>query len=181
MEGTQRFCAFFLLSTVVIFTLGQANADCCHSISTPSASKDINAKTKLQKICLDGEPVGAGVYCGVSGCNMFGCNCDGGCRRGPNFEENKGRAIQIYNKKYNWNFTSILTCWKFILRIKLTTSGSSDLIAVRADKVVSSRGRWIFVWNISQWLRQLSWMINSGYRWYWSHLSRKKVFENVGR
>mmetsp|Transcript_30040 Transcript_30040/g.26528 ORF Transcript_30040/g.26528 Transcript_30040/m.26528 type:complete len:167 (-) Transcript_30040:66-566(-) len=22
-------------------------------------------------------------YCGVGGCNFFGCNCDGGCRTGP--------------------------------------------------------------------------------------------------
>lgn len=33
------------------------------------------------EICGDGEVV-SGTYCGVGGCNIFGCNCDGGCKRG---------------------------------------------------------------------------------------------------
>lgn len=34
-------------------------------------------------VCKDGGPPGSGWYCGKGSCNMFGCNCDNGCRDGP--------------------------------------------------------------------------------------------------
>lgn len=47
------------------------------------------------KICADGEPI-SDTYCGKKKCNMFGCNCVGGCIDG-NWEE----SFLERNKKYN--------------------------------------------------------------------------------
>lgn len=33
-------------------------------------------------VCYDGKPH-PGAYCGQGSCNIFGCNCDDGCIRGP--------------------------------------------------------------------------------------------------
>lgn len=37
-------------------------------------------------VCGDGKKV-AGTYCGVGPCNIFGCNCDGGCISGNGKEK----------------------------------------------------------------------------------------------
>ena len=47
-------------------------ADCCHPYQ-----KD---RYSLRGVCADGKRVGHGIYCGNGACNMFGCNCEGGCR-----------------------------------------------------------------------------------------------------
>lgn len=41
------------------------------------------------KLCGNGKPPCGGLiptYCGVGSCNIFGCNCDGGCIPGDAFE-----------------------------------------------------------------------------------------------
>ncbi|KAF8884337.1 hypothetical protein BD779DRAFT_784310 [Infundibulicybe gibba] len=48
-----------------------ASNDCCHCID---ASEGIDGH------CGDG--TGCTPYCGYGPCNIFGCNCDGGCRGG---------------------------------------------------------------------------------------------------
>ncbi|KAH8284074.1 hypothetical protein KR054_009348, partial [Drosophila jambulina] len=49
-------------------------------------------------ICADGSALN-GRYCGRGSCNMFGCNCDGGCRTGDwekSFEKkHEGYGISI--------------------------------------------------------------------------------------
>lgn len=38
-------------------------------------------------VCDNGEkPKNGGTYCGQGGCNLFGCNCDGGCIKGNALE-----------------------------------------------------------------------------------------------
>lgn len=40
-------------------------------------------------ICGNGKRVTEGFYCGIGSCNIFGCNCDGGCIRGNHKNEFK--------------------------------------------------------------------------------------------
>lgn len=57
----------------------------------------------VHSICGDGAAPGSGVYCGKGSCNLFGCNCDNGCRRGattdPNtsFKERYGANVELLN------------------------------------------------------------------------------------
>lgn len=58
-------------------------------------------KTKcISRFCHDGTPVES-TYgdCGVGKCNIFGCNCDGGCRskEGMTEEKIKDAFIQAFN------------------------------------------------------------------------------------
>lgn len=43
------------------------------------------------RLCDDGSKSGR-QFCGVGKCNVFGCNCDGGCRQ--------GNACNIFTSKY---------------------------------------------------------------------------------
>lgn len=49
-------------------------------------------------VCGDGKQVTRGSYCGKGPCNIFGCNCDGGCIEG-NAGENF-RAIHGHENVY---------------------------------------------------------------------------------
>ncbi|XP_043473974.1 protein Diedel-like [Leptopilina heterotoma] len=50
-------------------------------------------------ICDDGRPVTEGAYCGNGPCNIFGCNCDNGCRKGENQLE---LFKDIYKSDIKW-------------------------------------------------------------------------------
>lgn len=53
------------------------------------------------EVCSDGKPVMEGTYCGNGPCNIFGCNCNGGCIKGNglhNFRDIHGE--QVYNVYY---------------------------------------------------------------------------------
>lgn len=66
--------AFFVLS--LIGSSEVALADCCHT----SCGWVCFGRTCEPTVCSDctaGTP-----YCGYGSCNIFGCNCDGGCRTG---------------------------------------------------------------------------------------------------
>ncbi|EDW25428.1 GL26589 [Drosophila persimilis] len=54
----------YVLLALGLFLLEEAAAVCCPALP----------------ICGDGQMV-VGAYCGVGGCNVFGCNCSGGCRK----------------------------------------------------------------------------------------------------
>ncbi|KAH8342688.1 hypothetical protein KR067_012980 [Drosophila pandora] len=49
-------------------------------------------------ICADGKRIGKGRYCAQGRCNVFGCNCDGGCRQGDWERSFRNR----YPKKQIW-------------------------------------------------------------------------------
>ena len=55
----------FVSSLVCMLFAGNANADCCPA--------------DAWGFCADGTR--GTPYCGYGPCNIFGCNCDGGCRR----------------------------------------------------------------------------------------------------
>ncbi|AAF05220.1 ORF106 [Xestia c-nigrum granulovirus] len=60
------------------------------------------------KVCNDGLP-NRGFYCGKGDCNIFGCNCDGGCIQGNaayNFREKSG----LYQAQPMVDFTD-LSIW----------------------------------------------------------------------
>lgn len=74
--------AFIALLTIVP-ALVQVNAECCgHTISFDGTD-----------LCPDGSTV-LGYYCGHGYCNMFGCSCEGGCRK--NSKGSDEEAIRLY-------------------------------------------------------------------------------------
>nr|WDQ26744.1 venom peptide [Acharia stimulea] len=64
-----------------------ASNDWLTSITLPEG---ISMRCHL-KVCADGKRK-VGTYCGVGSCNMFGCNCEGGCLTGDPV------------KKFYWKF-----------------------------------------------------------------------------
>lgn len=53
-------------------------------------------------ICGDGRPPSTGTYCGRGPCNIFGCNCDFGCKGGnavENFSRIHGNKVAHPRRK----------------------------------------------------------------------------------
>lgn len=53
-------------------------------------------------LCGDGESVGHRRNCAYGSCNLFGCNCDGGCVPGD-----PSNAMQIFSEKYPGQLRSV--------------------------------------------------------------------------
>lgn len=81
-----------VLCVLLFYTVTQVTPKCCndqislerHDLSTLTdevfcmiAVNDIR-KLDRNGICLDGA-LKTGSFCGIGSCNIFGCNCDGGC------------------------------------------------------------------------------------------------------
>jgi hypothetical protein len=66
--------AITLLSIKLLSTIKSSKSECC---STPIKC-EVGSETTYR--CYDCTP--STYYCGVGKCNIFGCNCDGGCRQG---------------------------------------------------------------------------------------------------
>jgi len=77
-----------MLSKLVICILfaTQLDAECC-----PSRRYSFN---KL--MCGDNTPLGDSYYCGYGKCNIFGCDCIGGCRKPTGMVFKAGDAIACY-------------------------------------------------------------------------------------
>ncbi|XP_065217156.1 uncharacterized protein Diedel [Planococcus citri] len=58
---------------VVVMLPSLTTAECCKAVC-----EDIPLVDALCADCTKASP-----YCATGSCNMFGCNCDGGCRKGP--------------------------------------------------------------------------------------------------
>lgn len=98
----------FVLLTVTLSLLPrQSDAECCGDTATVffnardkhcqyfGASRTNSGKCEIT-LCGDGELLATGRYCGKGPCNIFGCNCDGGCRHGDaveNFKVLHGDAV----------------------------------------------------------------------------------------
>ena len=67
--------AIVIITIMAMIEFDMATAECCYSVFKCSEPKDHPAKR-----CADCEE--ANIYCGYGSCNIFGCNCDGGCRKG---------------------------------------------------------------------------------------------------
>lgn len=72
------------------------NADCCPKKGVVTI-KCQDTDKKIVLICMDGTTASPLGYCGNGDCNVFGCNCDGGCRSNPSntFEE----AVKLTGEK----------------------------------------------------------------------------------
>ncbi|XP_051155612.1 protein Diedel-like [Leptopilina boulardi] len=103
-----KFCSLLLLVTLSSFP-HLSHADCCKKTRLyfysgnyactdfPGAEQKASRLVNLQywitygkschiDVCGDGTPVTEGTYCGKGACNIFGCNCDGGCIQGNPLE-----------------------------------------------------------------------------------------------
>lgn len=87
---------FVVLIFAAIWDSNTVKAECCHSealIHTCGVFKEpkellhnlnvINVMKNecTSRVCKDGSILESGAsFCGYGSCNIFGCNCDGGCR-----------------------------------------------------------------------------------------------------
>lgn len=95
------FVVFLCISTII----NHSHAECCDSgISVTYYCKDEDDFRCTDQICADGSIL-VGSYCGVGPCNMFGCNCDGGCLKNAHgFDPDD--AKRLFELKY---YTVILS------------------------------------------------------------------------
>lgn len=92
--------------TTILFTLKDRNDNCRNYggqlrsvVSVPGIPGVVNAgvqhthnmrygRCEVRAACGDGRrPKSGHFYCGVGSCNIFGCNCDGGCVPGDPYTE----------------------------------------------------------------------------------------------
>lgn len=97
-----KLCFSLLIVTFSLFS-HLSNAECCYKkqITFYSYYKNCedyqngNGASRFDKtdpgackikVCGDGKAVIKGTFCGKGSCNMFGCNCKGGCIQGDAVE-----------------------------------------------------------------------------------------------
>lgn len=110
-----------ILIFVITHSLNQVNALCCTDdivvyfacsfFDNPVPNSFIygwwgNGKWACRtKICKDGSTFSTFRNCGIGSCDMFGCNCEGGCK--TNSEGNgtgaTDKALNLFRKKYKIN------------------------------------------------------------------------------
>lgn len=69
----------FIIVLAIVSVFVQVNAECCFDL-------------RVYRICWDGSNLN-GYYCGYGPCNIFGCNCEGGCR--TNSKKTVGEAMRL--------------------------------------------------------------------------------------
>jgi len=80
------FMPIFLLGFLLVFHSPSAEGVCCHSVCSQYIGVWIWRRC-IGFECKDGtKPT---PYCGHRPCNVFGCNCGGGCR------EASGRSLEV--------------------------------------------------------------------------------------
>lgn len=95
MAKTEIALLIYVVLLGAIEILIPVNAECCYSTLVQyKCGYENGCETH---ICSDGTRV-EGRYCGYGECNLFGCNCDGGCRRHSALEPADAKAI--FSKKY---------------------------------------------------------------------------------
>ena len=86
----------FWLSSMFI---NSAEGECCWVVSQTGMAGigDNSHESHLYGKCRDGSKphLNAG-YCGYGPCNIFGCNCDGGCLGKKSDENGNGYAVHFY-------------------------------------------------------------------------------------
>ncbi|KAH8284077.1 hypothetical protein KR054_009349 [Drosophila jambulina] len=113
MESSRHF--LFLIGIFYLVFVRQTLAVCCTSreeiLFTMKMGKChmVGASpfyfSCLAFLCADGTPI-KGRYCGRGKCNIFGCNCKGGCRTGEYrdsfLEKYPGYGIDIWNYDFHY-------------------------------------------------------------------------------
>lgn len=94
--------------TILLSVLAsRTRAVCCHRTNVFFYSvfdcDHFFAKTSgelcfLSDACPNGDRVTVGPYCGEGNCNIFGCNCEGGCR-GGNTSEDAMLDLEIFCRR----------------------------------------------------------------------------------
>lgn len=73
-----------IFTILLLTTISELNAECCRSKKIEyicSNSFQLFTKYCQANICMDGTELRINdFHCGKGQCNMFGCNCDKGCR-----------------------------------------------------------------------------------------------------
>lgn len=85
---------------VIISQMKPTHAECCRFVGRvffPCYDQGSPQICK-SKICMDGSVLNNKYYCGVGGCNIFGCRCDGGCRK--NAPNNLQTAVKLWEEKH---------------------------------------------------------------------------------
>lgn len=77
-----------------------------HSLLIPVGARTVMEINCLITVCKNGKKP-YGTYCGVGGCNVFGCNCDGGCIQGDAVVEFKSRHPDIIWARRERTFDNI--------------------------------------------------------------------------
>ncbi len=91
--------ALTLLITILFSSIELSKSECCHvPLKCPVDGKTVET-------CYDCTE--ATIYCGKGQCNIFGCNCDGGCRAGDSSLWCWNIASKCYGKFYYQQLSSI--------------------------------------------------------------------------
>lgn len=96
--GSSVFKVLVLAVLLGLFTnVSQTNAECCRDkISLVPNCQSVHGCFAF--ICADGTPLrNFDNFCGVGPCNLFGCDCEGGCR-----QNSKGYDEQEARKQYRF-------------------------------------------------------------------------------
>ncbi|KAH8284076.1 hypothetical protein KR054_009350 [Drosophila jambulina] len=114
MESSRVFLLLIGICSVIL--VRQTHAECCTSYKELTFTMENGScemvggqggTTCEVAICADGV-ARKGAYCGQGPCNIFGCNCDGGCLSGQ-----WSRSFEQKNREYG--ITIISATWKPII------------------------------------------------------------------
>lgn len=99
MGKTERFVISMIVVLLgAIALVKQTKAECCDS--GQFVRHNFIGKWCHSYICPDGTLLYQTRHCGVGSCNIFGCNCDGGCRRNSKgFDEDEAQALFLERYK----------------------------------------------------------------------------------
>lgn len=86
--------AILLALFIVISLINFTKSECCQK-AIPLIPNCYSAYGCFEYICADGTPLDKDdSFCGFGACNMFGCDCDGGCRRNSKgYDEEEARRL----------------------------------------------------------------------------------------
>ncbi|XP_017038932.1 protein Diedel-like [Drosophila ficusphila] len=90
--ASPKLRSLVLIAICCLALASKSNAECCREteeVIFKIAKGDCNDVKGIGYyrdecqiyVCANGSPV-VGTYCGKGSCNIFGCNCDGGCLTG---------------------------------------------------------------------------------------------------
>lgn len=87
----------FIVSIGVTLLVNQIEAECCSK--EQFVRHNCIGYWCYSYICPDGTLLYGRVHCGVGSCNMFGCACEGGCRRNSKGFD-KEEAQRLFLERY---------------------------------------------------------------------------------
>jgi len=106
MSNLKPFCVIFL--AVLCNQLLEVKADCCRKQSGETlpwceGRDNYDITRSFCEDCTEATP-----YCGYGKCNIFACNCDGGCRKKPdNVEPTVDSTLSCVNEKEMFNLVDV--------------------------------------------------------------------------